>query len=82
MRQSMMHPNSSAQQSSILSARIASKKAELEDLKQLRDVSGGLAAQMEVLEQKLSTLRDGTEGLFLILGFGPYIRWRQTNKTG
>lgn len=65
MRQSMMFPNPSAQQSSILSARIASKRAELEDLKQLRDVSGALASQMEALEQKLSTLRDGTEGLSL-----------------
>ena len=65
MRQSMMFPNPSTQQSSILSARIASKRAELEDLKQLRDVSGALASQMEVLEQKLSTLRDGTEGSHL-----------------
>lgn len=62
MRQSMMFPNPSAQQSSILAARIASKRVELEDLKQLRDVSSALASQMEVLEQKLSTLRDGTEG--------------------
>ena len=62
MRQSM-HPSSSTQQSSVLSARIESKKAELEDLKQLRDVSNSLATQMEALEQKLSTLRDGTEGL-------------------
>lgn len=62
IRQSI-HPNSSTQQSSVLSARIESKKAELEELKQLRDVSSSLASQMEALEQKLSTLRDGTEGL-------------------
>ena len=43
-------------------ARINEKKAELENLKQLRDLSGGLAAQMEALEQKLATLSDGTEG--------------------
>lgn len=47
----------------MLVARINEKKAELENLKQLRDLSGGLAAQMQALEEKLSTLSDGTEGL-------------------
>lgn len=51
-----------AQQSSVLAARIASKKAELDDLRELRDLSGVLAAQMQALEEKLSTLKDGTEG--------------------
>lgn len=46
----------------MLLARINEKKAELENLKQLRDLSGGLAAQMQALEEKLSTLSDGTEG--------------------
>ncbi len=46
----------------MLMARIAEKKAELANLKQLRDLSGGLAAQMQALEEKLSTLSDGTEG--------------------
>lgn len=46
----------------MLMARINEKKAELENLKQLRDLSGGLAAQMQALEEKLSTLSDGTEG--------------------
>ena len=46
----------------MLVARINEKKAELENLKQLRDLSGGLAAQMQALEDKLSTLSDGTEG--------------------
>lgn len=46
----------------MLVARINEKKAELENLKQLRDLSGGLAAQMQALEEKLSTLSDGTEG--------------------
>ncbi len=46
----------------MLVARINEKKAELESLKQLRDLSGGLAAQMQALEEKLSTLTDGTEG--------------------
>lgn len=46
----------------MLLAKINEKKAELENLKQLRDLSGGLAAQMQALEEKLSTLSDGTEG--------------------
>ena len=46
----------------MLVARINEKKAELENLKQLRDLSGGLAAQMQALEEKLSTLSEGTEG--------------------
>lgn len=47
----------------MLMARINEKKGELENLKQLRDLSGGLAAQMQALEEKLSTLSDGTEGV-------------------
>ena len=49
-------------QSPILLARISEKKAELENLKQLRDLSAGLAGQMKMLEEKLATLSDGTEG--------------------
>lgn len=45
-----------------LVARIEEKRAELEHLKELRDLSGAVATQMEALEQKLSTLSDGTEG--------------------
>jgi DASH complex subunit DAD2 len=52
----------SAGQSPMLMARIAEKKVELENLKQLRDLSGGLAAQMQALEERLSTLSNGTEG--------------------
>lgn len=64
---SLRHPSmggsqASAGQSPMLVARINEKKAELESLKQLRDLSGGLAAQMQALEEKLSTLSDGTEG--------------------
>ena len=55
-------PNGSTGSSPLLSARINEKKAELESLRQLRDLSGGLAAQMQALEEKLSTLSDGTEG--------------------
>ncbi|KAK2784258.1 hypothetical protein FQN53_008698 [Emmonsiellopsis sp. PD_33] len=60
LRQSSAHPNSS-QQASSLAARIASKRLELENLRQLRDVSGALASQMQALEEKLATLKDGTE---------------------
>ena len=64
---SLRHPSiggsqTSTAQSPMLVARINEKKAELENLKQLRDLSGGLAAQMQALEEKLSTLSDGTEG--------------------
>ncbi|KAM3479689.1 hypothetical protein MY5147_001602 [Beauveria neobassiana] len=48
-------------QQSALSARIEEKRAELEHLKELKDLSGAVASQMEALEQKLSTLTDGTE---------------------
>ena len=47
--------------SSTLVARINEKKAELENLRQLRDLSGALAAQMEALQERVSTLADGTE---------------------
>ena len=47
----------------MLVARINEKRAELENLKQLRDLSAGLATQMQALQEKLSTLSDGTEGL-------------------
>jgi DASH complex subunit DAD2 len=48
---------------SILQARIDEKKAELENLKQLKDLSAGLAGQMQMLAEKLATLSDGTEGM-------------------
>lgn len=51
----------SAPQSPALLARIEEKKAELENLKELRDLSAAVATQMEALEEKLSTLSDGTE---------------------
>ncbi|TQS35306.1 hypothetical protein Golomagni_04280 [Golovinomyces magnicellulatus] len=52
--------------SSILLARICEKESELENLRQLRGLSASLAGQMEILEEKLATLTDGTEGLPLI----------------
>jgi len=65
---SLRHPSigaslGSSGQSPALVARISEKRAELENLKQLRDLSAGLATQMEALEQKLATLSDGTEGV-------------------
>lgn len=51
-----------SQPSSALSTRIAAKKAELENLRQLRDSSATLAMQMQALESKIATLKDGTEG--------------------
>ncbi|ORY64407.1 DASH complex subunit Dad2-domain-containing protein [Pseudomassariella vexata] len=55
-------------QSSALQARINEKKAELDNLKELRDLSAAVAGQMEALEQKLSTLSDGTEAIATVLG--------------
>ncbi|KAJ5159215.1 uncharacterized protein N7500_008866 [Penicillium coprophilum] len=59
---SSIRSSSQSHQSSALSARIAAKKAELENLRQLRDLSGTLAIQMQALDNKISTLKDGTEG--------------------
>ncbi|RDW83974.1 DASH complex subunit DAD2 [Aspergillus mulundensis] len=55
------------QQSSALAARVAFKKAELDNLIQLREMSHGLAGQMEALQAKLGTLRDGTEAVACVL---------------
>jgi len=45
-----------------LVTRINEKKQELENLIALRDLSANLASQMSQIEEKLSTLTDGTEG--------------------
>ncbi|KAM0261952.1 hypothetical protein ACHAQJ_001956 [Trichoderma viride] len=58
----------SAPQSPALVARIEEKKAELENLKGLRDLSAAVATQMEALEEKLSTLSDGTEAIAAVVG--------------
>lgn len=62
---SMAGSASSAGQSPALVARVNEKKAELENLRELRDLSAAVALQMEALEQKLATLSDGTEGKVL-----------------
>ena len=59
---------SASTQSSLLQSRIAEKKSELQSLQQLRDLSAGLAGQMQQLEQKLSTLSDGTQAVAEVLG--------------
>ncbi|KKY38088.1 hypothetical protein UCDDA912_g01845 [Diaporthe ampelina] len=59
---------SSAGQSPALVARVNEKKAELENLRELRDLSAAVASQMEALEQKLGTLSDGTEAIALVMG--------------
>ncbi|KAL7623826.1 DASH complex subunit dad2 [Parahypoxylon ruwenzoriense] len=64
LRQGSTSTNPSAQstgQSPALLARVNEKRAELENLKELRDLSAAVANQMEALEQKLATLSDGTE---------------------
>lgn len=50
-----------------LLARIAEKKAELASLKDLQTLSAGLADQMQMLAEKLTTLSDGTEGRLPVL---------------
>ncbi|KAF1839220.1 hypothetical protein BDW02DRAFT_564202 [Decorospora gaudefroyi] len=57
----------SQQQSPVLLARIAEKKAELTNLKDLQALSGGLADQMQMLADKLATLSDGTEAVAAVL---------------
>ncbi len=66
MRQpSMSASAASTGHSPALLARVNEKKAELERLKELKELSAAMASQMEALEQKLATLSDGTEGWFL-----------------
>ncbi|KAL2257064.1 hypothetical protein VTK26DRAFT_715 [Humicola hyalothermophila] len=67
MRQPSLSANGGGQ-SPALVARVNEKKAELENLRELRDLSAAVATQMEALEQKLSTLSDGTEAIALVLG--------------
>jgi len=54
-------------QSPALIQRINEKKEELENLIQLRELSAALAQQMEQLEEKLSTLADGTQAVAHVL---------------
>ncbi|KAF2794353.1 hypothetical protein K505DRAFT_337022 [Melanomma pulvis-pyrius CBS 109.77] len=54
-------------QSPVLIARIAEKKAELANLKELQALSAGLSDQMQALADKLGTLSDGTEAVAAVL---------------
>jgi hypothetical protein len=68
-----------ASQSPLLVARIAEKKQELANLKELQMLSAGLADQMQMLADKLSTLSDGTEGTRSItLGRDVLAGWRNS----
>ena len=62
MRQPSLSANAGGL-SPALMARVNEKKAELENLKDLRDLSAAVATQMEALEQKLATLSDGMQGV-------------------
>jgi len=55
-------PGRSGTHSPALVARVNEKRAELANLKELRDLSAQLASQMEMLENKLATLDNGTQG--------------------
>ncbi|KJZ77105.1 hypothetical protein HIM_03426 [Hirsutella minnesotensis 3608] len=59
--------SASSSQSPALLARIEEKKAELQNLKELRDLSAAVAGQMEALERKLVTLSDGTEAIAAVM---------------
>ncbi|PFH60102.1 hypothetical protein XA68_11457 [Ophiocordyceps unilateralis] len=66
----MRGPSSSApaaSQSPALAARIEEKRAELEHLKELRDLSSAMATQMEALEQRLSTLSEGAQAISTVM---------------
>lgn len=60
--------SASSSSQSALQTRINEKRQELESLKQLRDLSAGLAGQMQQLEDKLSTLSNGTEAVAAVMG--------------
>ncbi|KAI1438656.1 DASH complex subunit Dad2-domain-containing protein [Xylaria sp. CBS 124048] len=71
VRQSSVNSNGNAQptgQSAALLARVNEKKAELENLRELRDLSAAVADRMEDLQQKLATLSDGTEAIATVMG--------------
>jgi len=50
-----------------LQARVNEKRAELESLRQLRDLSAAVSSQMEALQQKLATLSNGTEAIATVV---------------
>ncbi|KAJ9605370.1 DASH complex subunit dad2 [Cladophialophora chaetospira] len=64
---SSLRAHSDQAPNSALQARINQKRQELESLTQLRDLSSNLTQQLEALEAKLSTLRDGAQSVALVL---------------
>jgi len=56
-----------ANQSPALLARVNEKKTELANLKELQALSASVADQMQMLEDKLSKLADGTEAVATVL---------------
>jgi len=60
-------PSSIHSSTTSLQTRINQKRTELENLQALRALSAQLATQMSTLEQKLATLRDGTEAVAEVL---------------
>lgn len=51
-----------------LLTRLNEKTAELENLKELKELSAQMAGQMQALEEKLGTLGQGAEAVSLVLG--------------
>jgi hypothetical protein len=49
-------------QTSVLQTRVEEKRAELASLRELQTLSARVVDQMQMLEDKLSTLADGSEG--------------------
>lgn len=47
--------------------KIAEKRAELESLTEIKNLTGNLTSQLKELETKLSTMSDGTETVALVL---------------
>ncbi|KAF2759450.1 hypothetical protein EJ05DRAFT_498664 [Pseudovirgaria hyperparasitica] len=64
---SVGHSLGASGQSAALVQKIEDKKAELAALKQLQQLSAGVADQMQILEEKLSTLANGTEAVAAVL---------------
>ncbi|KAK2735970.1 hypothetical protein FQN57_001043 [Myotisia sp. PD_48] len=57
----------SGNQPSNLAARVAAKRAELENIQRLRDASIALTTQLETLEAKLATLHDGAQAVAYVM---------------
>lgn len=60
---SMPYAGHGSGQSPALVARLAEKKQELENYRELRELSAKLAGQMQMLEDKLATVASGAEGI-------------------